>query len=48
MRVMFMSGYTEAGVVHHAILDSNVVYLQKPIVPGELGRKVRATLARPR
>lgn len=48
MRVMFMSGYTEAGVIHHAILDSNVVYLQKPIVPAELGRKVRATLARPR
>jgi len=46
MLVMFMSGYTESGVIQHAILESDVVYLQKPIVPSTLVRKVREVLER--
>ena len=45
MAVLFMSGYTNDAVAHHGILDSNVAYLQKPLTPGLLTRKVREVLA---
>jgi len=44
LKVLFMSGYTDEAVVHHGILDSDVAYLQKPIMPESLARKVRAVL----
>lgn len=43
-RVLFMSGYTDDAVMQHGILASDVAYLQKPITPELLGRKVRAVL----
>ncbi|HVZ74885.1 MAG TPA: ATP-binding protein [Polyangia bacterium] len=44
IKVLFMSGYTDDAVLHHGILESDAAYLQKPITPGLLSRKVRAVL----
>lgn len=44
IKVLFTSGYTDEAVLHHGILESNVAYLQKPITPDTLARKVRDVL----
>ncbi len=44
MKVLYMSGYTDNVIVHHGILDSGIAYLQKPIVPDMLARRVREVL----
>lgn len=44
MKVLFMSGYTDDSVLKHGIQESNVFYLQKPLTPERLTRKVREVL----
>jgi signal transduction histidine kinase len=44
IKVLFMSGYTDEAIIQHGLLDSGVAFLQKPIVPDILTRKVREAL----
>jgi two-component system cell cycle sensor histidine kinase/response regulator CckA len=47
MKVVYMSGYTDNAIVHHGILDSGIAYVQKPLVPDMLARRVREVLDTP-
>ena len=44
MKVLYMSGYTDDGVVHQAGLPSDVPFLQKPFTSDGLLIKVRQVL----
>jgi CheY-like chemotaxis protein len=44
MKVLFMSGYADDAILQHGVLDSGVAYLQKPLTPNLLTRKVREVL----
>ena len=47
MKVLYMSGYTDRAILHHGILDSGLPYVQKPLVPERLARRVREVLDSP-
>jgi two-component system cell cycle sensor histidine kinase/response regulator CckA len=43
-KVIFMSGYTDTVVTHRGLIDSGAPFLQKPLTPDALARKVREVL----
>jgi two-component system, cell cycle sensor histidine kinase and response regulator CckA len=45
IRVLFMSGYTDDGVVRNGMLGSGRAFLQKPFTPAMLVRKIRDVFA---
>jgi len=47
LRVLYMSGYTDATVLEQVMGDQPVAFLQKPFTSGELTRKVREVLDAP-
>ena len=44
LKVLFMSGYTDAAIVEHGVLEPGTQFLQKPFTPDGLSRKVREAL----
>jgi two-component system cell cycle sensor histidine kinase/response regulator CckA len=44
LKVLFLSGYTDGAIEHHSILEDGAAFLQKPVTPEVLARKVRAVL----
>jgi two-component system cell cycle sensor histidine kinase/response regulator CckA len=47
MKVLCMSGYTDDSIVRHGVLEQHFAFLQKPITPDTLTRKVREVLDAP-
>ena len=44
IRVLFMSGYTDAAIVRHGVLEPEIDFIQKPFTPTALALKVRRVL----
>ncbi|MEO7037916.1 MAG: ATP-binding protein [Polyangiaceae bacterium] len=44
MKVLYMSGYTDDAVMRHGIFYSSLAFIEKPITPEALARKVRKAL----
>jgi CheY-like chemotaxis protein len=43
-KVLFMSGYTDETILQHGLMGSGFAFLQKPLTPASLTRKVREVL----
>ena len=44
MRVIYVSGYTDDTIIHHGVIDAEITFLQKPLTPAVLLRKLRDVL----
>jgi CheY-like chemotaxis protein len=44
LKILFTSGYTDAAIAHHGVLDAGVEFLSKPYTLAALGGKVREML----
>jgi FixJ family two-component response regulator len=44
VKVLFVSGYTDAAIVQHGVLDPDIAFLNKPFTPEGLIRKVQEVL----
>jgi PAS domain S-box-containing protein len=48
MKLLCTSGYTDDSIVRHGVLESEIAFLQKPITPQTLSKRVREVLDAPR
>jgi two-component system cell cycle sensor histidine kinase/response regulator CckA len=44
IKVLFMSGYTEEVIIRHGVERTGVAFIQKPLIPNKLVRKLREVL----
>jgi CheY-like chemotaxis protein len=44
IKILYMTGYTDRAIVHHGILETDAVLLQKPFTLGTLASKLREIL----
>jgi FixJ family two-component response regulator len=44
MKVLYMSGYTDNAIVHQGVLETDVVFIQKPFRTKKLIEKIREIL----
>jgi len=47
MKTLYMSGYTNDAVVRHGVMENTIAFIQKPITPDALARKIREVLDAP-
>jgi DNA-binding NtrC family response regulator len=44
LKVLYMSGYTDDSILRHGVLESEMMFLQKPFTSESLTRKVREVI----
>jgi two-component system cell cycle sensor histidine kinase/response regulator CckA len=44
LRVLYMSGYAESGIVHDGTIDPGTAFIPKPFTPEALSAKIREVL----